>query len=178
MKKKVTKQQRINEKVADILDKMSDRLTSLSNRMGEVESTLDRQWTLNAQRAVIAGNNNEKAEIAINGLINSVQKFNERLGKLESLASQLVDGEAKTHNYQNERFLALEATIRAMINFKVIGYDLKGDFEYIHPLDLAEVIQSKKMKEVVHDKDFDTLLVDGTRYKQSPFVPRKRHNIV
>lgn len=196
---KVTKQQRINGVIMNVLTTLSDRVTSLSSRVDQLVEEAGRAWELNASRAAVVNTNNQKFEIAVNGLLNSVrnlredsrnaadhvgkdfrelvvttQKLNERMGKAESRTSEVlafVKNGNDVAKFNEQRGNVLEAVVRAMTEFRVTGWDSIGEFQYIHPLDLADLINDVTLIE--HQYDYDTILIDRVRYKQTPFVPRR-----
>lgn len=110
----------------------------------------------------------------------TLQSYNARLSELESKnranpgVMESIDQLRKFETYTNDRLAAMQATINATVFPKILGYDSKGAFEYIHPLDMGDLISGKNVKAVDYVIAADGMIeLNGVRYKQNPTIPRR-----
>lgn len=206
---KAPKAQQALTAITSILDKVSDRLTTLSNRVAsiEIESGQSRDTIASFNRGfgVYSTDQREKNKKFTESLyalrdstgkafdnvtadmknaLTAIQRLSDRVGKLEgqgitiaAIGQRFNTLEARAKYYE-EKLDAVHATVQALFAFQEIkGKDSFGEFIYIHPLDLAEIIENKPVNEIAvysGSAGAQTIVTLGeTRYMQSAFIPRR-----
>lgn len=96
---------------------------------------------------------------------------------VHTVAERLKQIEARAKYYE-EKLDAVHATVQSLFAYPQIkGKDASGEFIYIHPLDLAEIMEKLPVSEVVVFRaingDQNMVTIGKTRYLQSAYIPRR-----
>jgi len=249
--KKVSAQKQAIEQITSILDKMSDRLVSLSNRVTAVgnesaqtsdkvnaflgreriahakvqdaysaargQDEINRETTKSlytlrdhtkesfenvasdvrsilqtakraAERIEQVENQNASLLSTIKILEGQVKIANDNVARVRDIAAERIKAIEERAKYYEEKLDATHALITSLFVggiYNIKGKDSFGEFTYIHPLDLGELINKLSASEFVTysgsgNSSQTTVTIGKTRYKQSPYIPRRpgQHKIV
>jgi HD-GYP domain-containing protein (c-di-GMP phosphodiesterase class II) len=231
---KKAKKQAINQ-ITSILEKMSDRIVSLSSRVTIVDNrsaqTADKvneflererfihakvedaysaaqaQTEVNRETTKSLYNLRESTATAfdnvtadVKNILIAVQRLNERLKQeeaqniellsaIEVLTTVILEGLLKNQpesipdhivgqRFKEEKLDVDQATVSALFDYPEIkGKDEFGEFIYIHPADVAELLQNAAFSDVVNydgdgSDDFRMFTIGEARYMVSPYILR------
>ncbi len=132
-----------------------------------------------AERIEQVENQNVSLLSTIKILEGRVKAAEDKTAQLTALSGQRMKAIEARAKYCEEKLAAVHATASALFVYPEIkGSDSRGEFIYIHPLDMAELLENVATTEVVTYRadgtnNLSTVTIGKTRYMQTPYVPRR-----